>query len=145
MVRSFWATQWPGGAERERDASIKAVLNKLGAFVTYDSIRVVIGQGMSTIRPRDIMDRGEVLLVDLSGVGGDNADALRRDARQPLLRRRGRPAGDGPARLAASTCWSSTRRSGSGRGRSRTARSRAASSAWRWRSRRSRSAGWGSG
>ena len=73
MVRSFWATQWPGGAERERDTSIKAVLNKLGAFVTYDSIRLVIGQGESTIRPRDVMDRGEVLLVDLSGVGGDNA------------------------------------------------------------------------
>jgi Helicase HerA, central domain len=74
MIRSFWATQWPGGAERERDASIKAVLNKLGAFVTYDSIRLVIGQGTSTIRPREVMDRGEVLLVDLSGVGGDNAN-----------------------------------------------------------------------
>ncbi len=73
MIRSFWATQWPGGAERERDTSIKAVLNKLGAFVTYDSIRLVVGQGQSTIRPRDVMDRGEVLLVDLSGVGGDNA------------------------------------------------------------------------
>jgi hypothetical protein len=34
---------------------------------------LVVGQGESTIRPRDIMDRGEVLLVDLSGVGGDNA------------------------------------------------------------------------
>ncbi len=73
MIRSFWETQWPGRGERERDTSIKAVLNKLGAFVTYDSIRAVVGQGTSTIRPRDIMDRGEVLLVDLSGVGGDNA------------------------------------------------------------------------
>ena len=73
MVRAFWDTQWPGGGERERDTSIKAVLNKLGAFVTYDSIRLVVGQGVSTIRPREIMDRGEVLLVDLSGVGGDNA------------------------------------------------------------------------
>jgi energy-coupling factor transporter ATP-binding protein EcfA2 len=100
MLRSFWATQWPGGAERERDASIKAVLNKLGAFVTYDSIRAVIGQGTSTIRPRDIMDRGEVLLVDLSGVGGDNAtlfgamlisryyvDAIGRQGMEPHARR----------------------------------------------------------
>jgi hypothetical protein len=74
MLKSFWATQWPGPGERERDTSIKAVLNKLGAFVTYDSIRAVVGQGVSTIRPRDIMDRGEILLVDLSGVGGDNAN-----------------------------------------------------------------------
>jgi hypothetical protein len=100
MIRSFWATQWPGGAERDRDASIKAVLNKLGAFVTYDSIRAVIGQGTSTIRPRDLMDRGDVLLVDLSGVGGDNAtlfgamlvsrfyvDALGRQGMDPAERR----------------------------------------------------------
>lgn len=74
MLKSFWATQWPAKGERERDTSIKAVLNKLGAFVTYESIRAVVGQGVSTIRPRDIMDRGEILLVDLSGVGGDNAN-----------------------------------------------------------------------
>jgi hypothetical protein len=73
MVRAFWEKEWPSGGDRERDTSIKAVLNKLGAFVTYDSIRMVVGQGVSTIRPRKIMDRGEVLLVDLSGVGGDNA------------------------------------------------------------------------
>ena len=73
MVRAFWEKEWPSGGERERDTSIKAVLNKLGAFVTYDSIRGVVGQGVSTIRPRDLMDRGDVLLVDLSGVGGDNA------------------------------------------------------------------------
>ncbi len=74
MLRSFWATQWPAKGERERDTSIKAVLNKLGAFVTYESIRQVVGQGTSTIRPRELMDRGEILLVDLSGVGGDNAN-----------------------------------------------------------------------
>ena len=74
LLKAFWETQWPAKGERERDTSIKAVLNKLGAFVTYDSIRAVVGQGTSTIRPRDLMDRGEVLLVDLSGVGGDNAN-----------------------------------------------------------------------
>jgi hypothetical protein len=74
MVKSFWTTQWPGPGERDRDTSIKAVLNKLGAFVTYESIRAIVGQGSSTIRPREIMDRGEILLVDLSGVGGDNAN-----------------------------------------------------------------------
>jgi hypothetical protein len=74
MLASFWRTEWPGPRERERDSSIKAVLNKLGAFVAYGSIRDVVGQGVSTIRPRTLMDRGEILLVDLSGVGGDNAN-----------------------------------------------------------------------
>jgi hypothetical protein len=56
LLASFWATEWPSAAGRENDASIKAVLNKLGAFVSYDSIRDVVGQGKSTIRPRQIMD-----------------------------------------------------------------------------------------
>jgi hypothetical protein len=74
LVAAFWRTEWPGPRERERDTSIKAVLNKLGAFVTYASIRSVVGQGVSTIRPRALMDAGDILLVDLSGVGGDNAN-----------------------------------------------------------------------
>jgi hypothetical protein len=74
LVAAFWRTEWPGPRERERDSSIKAVLNKLGAFVTYASIRSVVGQGVSTIRPRALMDAGSILLVDLSGVGGDNAN-----------------------------------------------------------------------
>lgn len=74
LLAAFWRNEWPGPRERERDSSIKAVLNKLGAFGTYPSIRNIVGQGVSTIRPREIMDRGDILLVDLSGVGGDNAN-----------------------------------------------------------------------
>lgn len=73
LLRAFWANEWPGRRERERDTSIKAVLNKLGAFVAYEQIRMVVGQGTSTVRPRTVMDEGRVLLVDLSRVGGDNA------------------------------------------------------------------------
>jgi hypothetical protein len=73
MERAFWRDEWPGPRERERDPSIKAVLNKLGAFVSYGSIRAVVGQGDSTISPRMVMDSGDVLVVDLSGVGGDNS------------------------------------------------------------------------
>jgi hypothetical protein len=74
MLVDFWRTQWPSPANRERDPSIAAVLNKLGAFVAYRSIRNVVGQGASTLRPRQIMDDGGLLVVDLSGVGGDNAN-----------------------------------------------------------------------
>lgn len=73
MLVNFWRNEWPSGVSRERDTSIKAVLNKLGAFVSYHSIRNVVGQGTSTIRPRQIMDAGDLLVVDLSRVGGDNA------------------------------------------------------------------------
>jgi hypothetical protein len=73
LLRAFWATEWPSAAGRENDASIKAVLNKLGAFVSYDSIRDIVGQGKSTLRPRQIMDAGGLLVIDCSRVGGDNA------------------------------------------------------------------------
>jgi hypothetical protein len=73
LLAAFWRNEWPGPRERERDTSIKAVLNKLGAFVAYEQIRHVVGQGTSTITPRRVMDDGRLLLVDLSRVGGDNA------------------------------------------------------------------------
>lgn len=73
MLRAFWRNEWPSPGAREHDTSIKAVLNKLGAFVSYHSIRDVVGQGVSTVRPRSIMDAGDLLVVDLSRVGPDNA------------------------------------------------------------------------
>jgi hypothetical protein len=71
VIQNYWRTRWP--SKGSDDPSVGAVQNKLGAFIAYDSIRQVVGQGMSTLRPRMIMDRGDVLLVDLSQVGGDNA------------------------------------------------------------------------
>lgn len=99
LLESFWRHDWPDkGAGR--DQSVGAVKNKLAAFITYDSIRQIVGQGTSTIRPRTIMDAGDVLLVDLSGVGDDNAsifggllinryriDALGRQGTDPAARR----------------------------------------------------------
>lgn len=98
VVQNYWRTRWP--SKGSDDPSVGAVQNKLGAFIAYDSIRQVVGQGVSTLRPRTIMDRGDVLLVDLSQVGGDNAsimggmliaryriDALGRQGTDPASRR----------------------------------------------------------
>lgn len=70
-LANFWRSRWP--SRGNDDPSVGAVTNKLGAFVAYDSVRQIVGQGVSTLRPRAIMDAGDLLLVDLSGVGGDNA------------------------------------------------------------------------
>ena len=68
---AFWQHQWPrrGGS----DPSADALTSKLAAFLSYPSVRAIVGAPISTIRPRQIMDAGEVLLVDLSRAGGDNA------------------------------------------------------------------------
>lgn len=72
-VVAFWEHQWPKGRRGVADPSADALISKLGAFLSYPSIRAIVSAPVSTIRPRKIMDAGEVLLVDLSRAGGDNA------------------------------------------------------------------------
>lgn len=98
ILAAFWKHQWTQrrGAP---DPSADALISKLAAFLSYPSIRAIVSAPRSTIRPRRIMDRGEVLLVDLSRAGGDNAwmfgglvigryyvDALGRQAIAPAAR-----------------------------------------------------------
>ena len=71
VLAAFWKHQWQAGS-RGTDPSADAILSKLGAFLSYPSIKAIVEAPTSTIRPRQIMDAGEVLLVDLSGVGRDH-------------------------------------------------------------------------
>ncbi len=73
VLRDFWQHEWPLDSPRAREQSVEAVLNKLGGFIAYPTIRDIVGARHSTIRPRAMMDAGEVLLVDLSRVGRDHA------------------------------------------------------------------------
>ncbi len=99
MVRHFWEHEWPTGRRGASDPSADALISKLSAFLSYPSIRAIVSAPRSTIRPRTIMDAGEVLLVDLSRAGGDNAwlfgglviartyvDALGRQGQAPAAR-----------------------------------------------------------
>ncbi|MHB8960257.1 MAG: hypothetical protein ACYDAN_11575 [Candidatus Limnocylindrales bacterium] len=72
-VLRFWNHQFPRSARGATDPSADALISKLSAFLSYPSIRAIVSAPVSTIRPRRIMDAGEVLLVDLSRAGGDNA------------------------------------------------------------------------
>jgi len=72
ILAAFWKHQWQADARRGNDPSADAILSKLGAFLSYPSIRAIVSAPVSTIRPRQIMDAGDVLLVDLSGVGRDH-------------------------------------------------------------------------
>ncbi len=73
ILAAFWKHQWPQRARGATDPSADALISKLAAFLSYPSIRAIVSAPVSTIRPRRIMDAGEVLLVDLSRAGGDNA------------------------------------------------------------------------
>ncbi len=71
VLAAFWKHQWQTGS-RGPDPSADAILAKLSAFLSYPSIKAIVEAPHSTVRPRQIMDAGEVLLVDLSGVGRDH-------------------------------------------------------------------------
>jgi hypothetical protein len=71
VLTPFWEHQWQQNT-RGGDPSADAIVSKLGAFLGYPSIRAIVSAPVSTIRPRQIMDDGDVLLVDLSGVGRDH-------------------------------------------------------------------------
>jgi hypothetical protein len=69
----FWRYDWPDSRSAARDPSIEAIRSKLATFLSWPSIREIVSTRHSTIRPRQIMDEGHVLLVDLSRVGLDRA------------------------------------------------------------------------
>jgi len=96
MLRGFWATQWPRRGERVRDPSISAVLNKLGAFVTYDSIRGGHWPGHLDDPPAGHHGSGRDPSRRPVRCRRRQRDALRRHAHESLLRRRGGPTGAGP-------------------------------------------------
>jgi hypothetical protein len=53
------------------------VLNKVGAYRSSPLLRAIVGQARSTIDLRAALDRGQVLLVNLSkGRMGEDASAL---------------------------------------------------------------------
>lgn len=77
VVRSFWIDEFGSWSERYRTEALAPVQNKLGHFLSSPVLRAITGQARSTIDLRRIMDRGQVLLVNLSkGRTGEDASAL---------------------------------------------------------------------
>jgi len=65
-VRRYWLERFNPLSAAMKAQYNEPVLNKVGAFVTDPNIRAIIGQQKSTIKLRDIMDSGKVLLVNLA-------------------------------------------------------------------------------
>jgi type IV secretory pathway TraG/TraD family ATPase VirD4 len=77
VVQSFWVDEFGSWSERYRTEALAPVQNKLGHFLSSPILRAITGQAKSTIDLRRIMDRGQVLLVNLSkGRTGEDASAL---------------------------------------------------------------------
>jgi len=65
-VREFWVARFERFSRGAQAAYVEPVLNKAGAFTSDPYLRALLGQEKSTINLQRIMDRGDVLLVNLA-------------------------------------------------------------------------------
>lgn len=66
IIRHFWEVEFAQYNERFAMEAISPIQNKVGALLAPPAIRNMLGQVKSTIDIRAIMDRGQVLIVNLS-------------------------------------------------------------------------------
>lgn len=78
VVLQFWRVEFASWNDKFAAEAIAPVLNKVGAFTANPVIRNIIGQPKSTFNIRQIMDNGNILVVNLSKglLGEDNASIL---------------------------------------------------------------------
>jgi len=75
VVKSFWANEFARYSEKFETEATAAIQNKVGQFVTNPLIRNILGQKVSSIDMRKIMDEKKIFIVNLSKgkIGEDNS------------------------------------------------------------------------
>lgn len=78
QVRSFWTTEFPNMNYVNAIDGVAPIANKLGAFLAHPVIRRAVCEPQTPLRFRQIMDRGEVVIVNLAKgrIGTDMANVM---------------------------------------------------------------------
>lgn len=77
VVRAFWQREFAALPPKLQVEAVAPIQNKVGQFVASPLLRHILGQSRSTLDLRKVMDRGQVLVVNLSkGRVGEDASAL---------------------------------------------------------------------
>ena len=72
ILRQFWLEQFPS---LPRDA-VQPILTRMSRFLLSRTLSGILGQKESRLRLADVMECSKVLLVNLAGVGHENASLL---------------------------------------------------------------------
>lgn len=77
-VRDFWYKEFDKYSAWFRSEATSPILNKVGQFLTNLPLRNIIGQPKSSFNLREAMDKGKILIVNLSKgrIGEDNCALL---------------------------------------------------------------------
>jgi hypothetical protein len=77
MVRSYWRNEFGKLEKRMVAEAISPILNKSGQFAMAPIIRNILGQVRSSVDFRQLMDKGQILIADLSkGTIGEDKSRL---------------------------------------------------------------------
>lgn len=78
VVKSFWENEFAKMQDKIRIEAISPIQNKVGQFLSSPVIRNIVGQPKSTIDLRFAMDKGKIVIVNLSKgkIGEDNSALL---------------------------------------------------------------------
>ena len=78
ILRSFWENEFEVMNDKQRIEAISPILNKVGQFLSNPMIRNIVGQPQSKMDLRFAMDRGKIVIMNLSKglIGEDNSSLL---------------------------------------------------------------------
>jgi len=78
VLKNFWLNEFNKMTPQMRSESIMPILNKVGQFLSSQTIRNIVGSSKSTIDLEDMMNEGKIILVNLSQgkLGEDNSALL---------------------------------------------------------------------
>ncbi len=78
QVREFWMKEFPAYNPRYRQESIAPIQNKVGAFLADPRLYRLLTEPPVDVRIRAVMDRGQILLVNLAKgrLGEDSSNLL---------------------------------------------------------------------
>lgn len=66
VVKMFWVNEYALWEPKFRNEAIAPIQNKVGQFLSASIIRNIVAQVKSTINPRQIMDEGKILIMNLA-------------------------------------------------------------------------------
>ena len=77
VLKNFWLNEFNKLSPQMRSEAIMPILNKVGQFLSSQTIRNIVGNPQSTVDLEDMMNKGKIILVNLAqGKLGEDSSAL---------------------------------------------------------------------
>ncbi len=77
VLKNFWINEFAKMSPQMRSEAVSPILNKVGQFLSSQTIRNIVGNPTSTVDLEDMMNQGKIVIVNLSqGKLGEDSSAL---------------------------------------------------------------------